>query len=140
MTDLLDPPKGFVDNRRRPGLRALSVRDQQPFRFPVDDFFTRSTRLSAANKTSTPFSRCTAVFADQTVQSHQNALPAPHRRFRMPLNEIANDNCAGFNVEECDFLHGKRSTEDHLVNVVSPRGVGQVIELRVKVQIGPSFC
>jgi len=55
MTDLLDPPKGFVDNRRRPGLRALSVRDQQPFRFPVDDFFTYSTRLSAANKTSTPF-------------------------------------------------------------------------------------
>ena len=130
----LHPTQGSGDYPGRPGLCALAMSDQQSLGVPAEHFFTCRPGFAAPEKTGSPLSRSAAVFADQAVEPHQHAFPARHRRFRVTLDEVADDRGTRSAVKEHHFFHEQRATKDNLIDIGRPCRVGLVAKFCVKPQ------
>jgi hypothetical protein len=72
----LDPAQSPRDYRGRLAMRALSMRDQQPFRIPSKYFPSRATGGATPEKARSPLAWRAPVLSNQAVESHQHSSPA----------------------------------------------------------------
>jgi hypothetical protein len=76
------------------------------------------------------------MFADQSIETHQQSFPAGHRRFWMSLDKVA-DNCSfRHTVEKNNLFHREGAVEYNLVYIRSPSSIRLVIKFNIKVEVG----